>query len=85
VDTYCSPQKQVKLMQLMVSFHAEALNALRNGATLAQVRASPSIPKILRAKFEVKESELSKLDDMLEGLKTEFRGMMTQEVQAIAK
>ena len=85
VDSYCSPQKQVKLMQLMVTFHEEALNALRNGVTLAQVRASPLIPRILRAKFEVKESELDKLDELLEDVKKEFRGMMTQEVQAIAK
>ncbi len=85
VDTYCSPQKQVKLMRLMVLFYQEALNALRNGATLAQVRASPIIPKILRAKFEVKESELNKLDEMMEELKNDFKGMIAQEVQAIAK
>ena len=72
-------------MQLMVSFHEEALNALRNGATLAQVRASPSIPRILRAKFEVKESELGKLDELLEDVKKEFRGMVTQEVKVVAK
>jgi len=85
VDTYCSPQKQIKLMQLMVLFHAEALNALRNGVSLAQIRASPLIPKILRAKFEVKESELDKLDAMMDELKNDFKGMMAQEVAAIAK
>ncbi len=84
VDTYCSPQKQIKLMRLMVMFHEEALNALRNGVTLAQVRASPIIPKILRAKFEVKESELDKLDAMMEELKNEFKGAMAQEVKAVA-
>src|SRR5579872_2915439 len=85
VDSYCSPQKQFKLIQIMVSFHEEALNALRNGATLAQVRASPIIPRILRAKFEVKETELGKLDTILEDIKTEFKGMTVQEVGAIAK
>ncbi len=43
------------------------------------------IPRILRAKFEVKETELDKLDAMAEELKNEFKGMMAQEVQAIAK
>jgi V/A-type H+/Na+-transporting ATPase subunit A len=85
VDTYCSPQKQIKLMQLMVLFHAEALNALRNGVSLAQIRASTMIPKILRAKFEVKESELDKLDAMTEELKNDFKGMMAQEVAVVAK
>jgi len=85
VDTYCSPQKQIKLMRLMVTFHEEALNALRNGVTLAQVRASPLIPKILRAKFEVMETELDKLDAMMDELNNEFKGMMAQEVQAVAK
>ena len=85
VDTYCSPQKQVKLMRLMVTFHEEALNALKSGVTLAQVRASPMIPRILRAKFEVKETELDKLDKMEDELHNEFKGMVAQEVQAIAK
>ena len=50
------------------------MNALRNGATLAQVRASPIIPRILRAKFEVKETELDKLDTLLEDLKNGIQG-----------
>jgi len=85
VDTYCSPQKQFKLMNIMVTFHEEALNALRNGVTLAQVRASPLIPRILRAKFEIKETELNKLDDLMEDIKKEFKQMTAQEVAAVAK
>lgn len=85
VDTYCSPQKQFKMMSIMVTFYQEALNALRNGVSLAQVRASPLIPRILRAKFEIKETELNKLDDLMEDIKKEFRQMTTQEVAAIAK
>ncbi len=37
VDSYCSPQKQIKLMRLMVMFHEEALNALKSGATLLRL------------------------------------------------
>jgi len=87
VDTYCSPQKQVKLMRLMVEFHKEALNALRGGATLAQIRASPTIPKIIRAKFEVKESELNKLDSIMDEMRNEFKTMTQQGevVKAVAK
>jgi hypothetical protein len=53
--------------------------------SLAQVRASPIIPRILRAKFEVKETELGKLDELLEQLKTEFKGMTDQEDPVVTK
>lgn len=85
VDTYCSPQKQIKLMKLLVTFHKEALNALRSGATLNQIKAMPIIPTLLRAKFDVKESELERLDAMMEEMKNAFKALVTQEVKAVAK
>ena len=48
VDTYCSPQKQVKLVKLMVRFYKEALKALREGTPLADIRAMPVISLYLK-------------------------------------
>lgn len=85
VDTYCSPLKQIKLLRSLVLFHKEALNALRSGATLAQIREMPIIPVMLRAKFEVKEDELQKLDAMMEDMKNAFKGLVAKEVKAVAQ
>jgi V/A-type H+-transporting ATPase subunit A len=64
VDTYCSPQKQVKMVKLMLKFYKEAQKALKVGTPLADIRAMPIIPSLLKAKFEIPEEQLGKLDDL---------------------
>lgn len=72
VDTYCSPQKQVKLVKLMVKFYKEAQKALRAGMPLADIRALPIIPSLLKAKFEIPEEQLGKLDDLDKQIDLQF-------------
>ena len=38
VDTYCSPQKQFKIMNLLLSFYHKGQDALKNGAELQDIR-----------------------------------------------
>ena len=61
VDSYCSPQKQYELLRIFVDFHEKALQSLKNGTSLNDIRAMPIIPKLLRAKFEIKNEEVEKL------------------------
>jgi len=89
VDTYCSPQKQVKLVKLMVKFHKEAQKALKAGTTLADIRAMPIIPSLLKAKFEIPEEQLNKLDDLDKQIDDQFRNAasgaaMTEEAKVVA-
>ncbi|HEY7734509.1 MAG TPA: V-type ATP synthase subunit A [Nitrososphaera sp.] len=72
VDTYCSPQKQVKLVKLMLKFYKEAQKALKVGTPLADIRAMPVIPLLLKAKFEIPEEQLSKLDDLDKQIDSQF-------------
>jgi V/A-type H+-transporting ATPase subunit A len=72
VDTYCSPQKQVKLVKLMLKFYKEAQKALKVGTPLADIRAMPVIPSLLKAKFEVPEEQLAKLDDLDKQIDDQF-------------
>ena len=64
VDTYCGPEKQLKLVKLMVKFYKEAQKALKEGASLADIRAMPVITSILKAKFEIPDDQVAKLDDI---------------------
>lgn len=73
VDTYCSPEKQVKLVKLMVKFYKEAQKALKAGTALADIRAMPIIPSLLKAKFEIPEEQLSKLDDLDRAIDQQFK------------
>jgi V/A-type H+-transporting ATPase subunit A len=89
VDTYCSPQKQVKLVKLMVKFYREAQKALKAGTTLADIRAMPIIPALLKAKFEVPEDQIAKLDDLDKQIDETFRKAaggpaMTEEAKVVA-
>ena len=82
VDTYCSPQKQVKLVALMVKFYKEAQKALKAGITLADIRAMPIIPALLKSKFEVPEDQLNKLDELDRKIDEQFRQATTGEGSA---
>ncbi|HEV8386144.1 MAG TPA: V-type ATP synthase subunit A [Nitrososphaera sp.] len=81
VDTYCSPQKQVKLVKLMIKFYKEAQKALKAGTVLADIRAMPVIPSLLKAKFEIPEEQLGKLDDLDKQIDAEFKKTETAPMQ----
>lgn len=85
IDTYCSPTKQVKLLSLFVDFYKEALNALRSGAPLAQIRAMPVIAKIIRARFEIPEKEINKIDELHEEMLKTIKALAAKEVPAVAQ
>jgi V/A-type H+/Na+-transporting ATPase subunit A len=85
VDTYCSPKKQLRMMRLLAAFDHLALSALRGGATLARIRDMKVLPKILRAKYEIKEAELEKFDSLEGEMEAEFKSLSAQEVTAVAQ
>jgi V/A-type H+/Na+-transporting ATPase subunit A len=74
VDTYCSPVKQLKLVRLMVKFYKEAQKALKEGMSLADIRALPIITTLLKAKFEVTDEQISKLEEIDKQLSDSFKG-----------
>jgi V/A-type H+-transporting ATPase subunit A len=74
VDTYCGPAKQLKLVRLMVKFYKEAQKALKEGKSLADIRALPIITTLLKAKFEVTDEEASKLEEIDKQLSDSFKG-----------
>ena len=60
-------------MKLMVKFYKEAQKALKAGTPLADIRAMPIIPALLKAKFEIPEEQLSKLEDLDKQIDDQFR------------
>ena len=72
VDTYCSPQKQLKQVKLMVQFYKNSQKALRDGASLIDIRAMPVITSLLKAKFEVTDEDVTNLDTMEQEMNDQF-------------
>jgi V/A-type H+-transporting ATPase subunit A len=81
IDTYCSPQKQLKLVRLMVKFYKEAQKALKEGKSLADIRAMPIITSLLKAKFEIPDDQISRLDELDRRMSEEFKGTLAREVK----
>src|SRR5881396_2679425 len=79
VDTYCGPEKQLKLVRLMVKFHKEAQRALKEGAQLADIRAMPIITSLLKAKFEISDEQVGRLDNLEQTMTEQFRQVTARE------
>ncbi|MCS7136058.1 MAG: V-type ATP synthase subunit A [Nitrososphaerota archaeon] len=79
VDAYCDVIKQVRLLKLFAEFHKLASEALRRGVPLKTIRSMPIIFRLIRAKSEVRNNEVEKLDALLETMKSEFEKLMTKE------
>jgi V/A-type H+-transporting ATPase subunit A len=75
VDTYCSPEKQFKLMKLLVEFYKQGQQALKDGAALADIRAMPVISTLLKARMEVKDDEMDKLEKVQMEIIEQFKNV----------
>ncbi len=86
IDTYCSPEKQVKQLSLLIDFYNETLALLRSGVPLEDIRAMPVITKIIRCKYEVPNTELDKLEEIRKEMMSSFQVMREgKEVDIIVK
>lgn len=81
VDTYCSPEKQYKLLKLLVDFYNRGQQAIREGYSLANIRAMSVIGTLQKARMDVKDSELPKLDEIDVLMQEQFKGLMEAKAQ----
>ncbi len=73
VDTYSSPEKQFKLMNLLVEFYNGGQQALKDGASLVDIRAMPIISSLLKARMEIKDDEIEKLDQLSQTMAKQYQ------------
>ncbi|MCP8311931.1 MAG: V-type ATP synthase subunit A [Candidatus Methylarchaceae archaeon HK02M1] len=85
VDSYCRPEKQMKLLRIFVDFYRESQNALKNGVSLNTIRAMPIIPKLIRAKSTVLNEKLEDLDQLHNEMMISFGKLLTKEVKVVAE
>ncbi len=80
VDTYCSPEKQLKLLKLFVQFYREGQQALKEGTSLADIRAMSTIGKAIKARMEIKDDEMAKLDQLSQTMTEQFKSISGMKV-----
>ena len=72
VDTYCSPEKQYKLLQLLVHYYKNGQNALKEGASLNDITNLPVQSVLLKARMDIKDDEIEKLDQIDKTMREQF-------------
>ncbi|QQK07426.1 V-type ATP synthase subunit A [Miniphocaeibacter halophilus] len=75
VDTYCSLNKQYKMLDTILEFYDLALEALDKGIYTSEIETMPIKDRIARAK-NIPEDELNKFDELKEDLKVEFKKLI---------
>ncbi|MFO8007898.1 MAG: V-type ATP synthase subunit A [Candidatus Brocadiia bacterium] len=75
-DTYCPPEKQVRLLRMFVTFLRQARSIIQAGAPIAQVRELDVVPRLRRAKLITDMDELDGLSqdmqDQLDQLQQQY-------------
>lgn len=72
VDMYCSSEKQIKILELMMSFYHRALSVLKAGCPLTKIVALPVCDEIVRIKYSVPNNELDKIVDITNHFSGQF-------------
>src|SRR3712207_6082039 len=77
IDTYCSLQKQFRMLKLILTFYEEAREALANNIYLTEILDLPVREKIARAK-NISEDALNTFDGVMEELKEAMKKLVAE-------
>lgn len=73
IDMYCSSEKQIRILQLMMDFYNRALNVIKNGCQLNRINSLPVVNEIVRIKMDIPNNEIEKINDVQVHLDEQFR------------
>jgi len=62
VDMYCTPEKQVKMLRVILDFYKLGVDAIKKGANIQQLKKLEVHSEIMRMKFAVSNDEIEKID-----------------------
>lgn len=77
VDTYCSLEKQFKMLEVILGFYSEAKKALNEGVYLDNILNLDIREGITRSK-NISENDLNKFDILKENVKTEIEKLISE-------
>jgi V/A-type H+-transporting ATPase subunit A len=80
IDQYSTVQKQLRMLELILHFHARALRIVKHGAAISVIHSQPAVGTLIRMKSLVPNDQLEKLedvqkeiDDQMDALDAEYR------------
>ena len=69
VDMYCTPEKQMKMLRIIIDYYEMGLENIKKGANIHQIKKMEISSEIMRMKFAVPNDELEKLDEIRDRLR----------------
>ena len=82
-DMYSTPQKQMKLLKLIVRFFSNGNKLIENGVELQSIISLPIVPEITRLKSEMGNDELDKIDEFEKKLESALSELMNKAKQGV--
>jgi V/A-type H+-transporting ATPase subunit A len=83
VDMFCVPEKQVRLLELIMEFHDRAMRCVKLGAPLLKITGLSIVERLSRLKSDVPNDKMGQLVDfereMRDALDTLERSYKTKE------
>jgi len=72
VDMYCSSEKQIKILVIIMNYYRRALGVLGNGCPLEKVANLPVCDEIVHIKYTVPNDKIEKFVDVEEHFNSQF-------------
>lgn len=72
IDMYTTPEKQLRILQIILKFHERAREIIRMGAPIFEIKEMDSISKILKIKISVPNDKLEEIDKIERFMMDEF-------------
>jgi V/A-type H+-transporting ATPase subunit A len=63
-DMYCTPERQVALLRIILALYRRGRNLIQVGVPLARIRSLECVPHILRAKSAFGNNDLERLKEL---------------------
>lgn len=77
-DMYCTPQRQVALIRIILTLYRKGRDLIQRGVPLVQIRSMSCIPRILRAKTAIGNTELEKMEELEQVVREELEDLSKQ-------
>jgi len=73
IDMYCTPEKQIKMLRVILDFYELGLECIRKGANIHQLKKMEVYSEIMRMKFSISNDEIEKIDALRDKLRSSIR------------
>jgi V/A-type H+-transporting ATPase subunit A len=77
IDSYCSVEKQYKMLKLFVDFYENAKIALEKNIPLTKIRTLPVIVKLMRCRYTVANDKTDELDKLHQEILDNFNKILS--------